>query len=104
MEVIMVTINKIFKLEFYKKLSPFYGSSEGIRYRIAKEPLQKGKTKEEEAALNPKLMATCWPEPYNYETTPDDQKISEYFPFSEEGMQMAVDWINEMHDKIVGEK
>lgn len=96
----MVTINKIFKLEFYKKLYPFYGSSEGIRYRIAKDPLAKGKTKEEEEALNAKLMATVWPEPYNYESTPDEQKVSEYFPFSEDGMQMAVDWINEMHGKM----
>ncbi len=100
----MVLVEKIFKLEFYKKLSPFYGSDNGIRYRIAKEPLQKGKTKEEEEALNPRLKCTCWPEPYNYECTDDSLKISEEFPFSEEGMQMCVDWINGVRDKVLGQE
>lgn len=93
----MLTVDKIFKLSFYKKLTPFYGSLDGIRYRIAKDPLTKAASKEEEAQA--KLKLTCWPEPYSYEATADELKKDYFFEFSEKGMQDAVDKINE----VVGE-
>ena len=46
-------------------------------------------------AENDIFRATVWPGPYNFATTPDDQKISATFPFTEEGKQQAVDWMNE---------
>lgn len=90
----MLTVDKIFKLSFYKKLSPFYGSLDGIRYRIAKDPLTKASSKEEEAQA--KLKLTCWPEPYSYEKTADELKHDYYFEFSEEGMEEAVKKINDI--------
>lgn len=51
--------------------------------------------KEKDDAENDIFRATVWPGPYNFSTTPDDQKISATFPFTEEGRQQAVDWMNE---------
>ena len=51
--------------------------------------------KDKDDAENDIFRATVWPGPYNFATTPDDQKISATFPFTEEGKQQAVDWMNE---------
>ena len=65
----MITAEDILNMNFYKK-EKFTGSYKGMRYLV-------------------------WPGPYNFSTTPDDQKISATFPFTEEGRQQAVDWMNE---------
>jgi len=70
---------------FYKK-EKFTGSYKGMRYLVKKE---------KDDAENDIFRATVWPGPYNFSTTPDDQKISATFPFTEEGRQQAVDWMNE---------
>ena len=38
-----------------------------------------------------KMVFRCyvWPGPYNFATTPDDQKLMSEFPFSEDGKQEA---------------
>ena len=41
-----------------------------------------------------RLKASLWPEPFAYAATPDEQKQSEEFEFSEEGILAAVDWMN----------
>lgn len=42
------------------------------------------------------LAAICWPEPYSFDATKAEDKVSEEFEFSEEGIQEAVDWLNEI--------
>lgn len=44
------------------------------------------------------LMATVWPEPFSYENTDDEKKLTKEFPFSEEGKLAAVDWLNEQYE------
>lgn len=41
------------------------------------------------------LVVNCWPEPYSFDVTKED-KAGEEFEFSEEGIQKAVDWLNEI--------
>ena len=52
--------------------------------------------KEEETVLK----VTVWPEPYGYDATPPEQKTSEYFPFTEEGIVSGVAWLNSQHENF----
>ena len=36
---------------------------------------------------------TVWPEPYAWKHTPDEQKISKDFAFSEEGLDEIYEWL-----------
>lgn len=69
-------------IQFFKK-EPYTGSMKGMRYRL---------NKEEEG-----LLVTVYPQPYCYEATPEEQKTKAVFPFSDEGISEAVDWINEQY-------
>ena len=67
-------------IQFFKK-EAYTGSMNGMRYRI---------NKEEEG-----LLVTVYPQPYCYGATPDEKKTKAVFPFSEEGREQALEWINE---------
>ncbi len=70
----------------------FYGSKEGIRYRIGIEPLENVFFKKPEEREGHKIRAYVWKEPDNFATAKD--KLSMDFDFSEEGVCAAIDWIN----------
>lgn len=72
------------------KKENFTGSDTGMRYRMEKA------SKEEETVLK----VTVWPEPYGYDATPPEQKTSEYFPFTEEGIVSGVAWLNSRHENF----
>lgn len=84
----MIERKTFLTLNFYKK-EAFTGSYQGMRYRIAR-------TGEEGEAL---LEAVCWPEPFNYEKTPEEQKVRERFTFDEEGLVRIADWLNERYQE-----
>lgn len=69
-------------LELLKK-SRYFGSHKGMRFRLSKEEEQ--------------LQATVYPEPYSWEYTPKEQKEPQFFPFSEEGLDQAVAWLNQKY-------
>ncbi|MEY8352715.1 GNAT family acetyltransferase [Lachnospiraceae bacterium 54-53] len=71
-------------IQFFKK-EAYTGSIKGMRYRI-----QKG---------GEGFEAVVYPEPYCYEATPEEQKTRAFFPFTEEGRELVVDWINEQYEK-----
>lgn len=79
----MINRSDILSLEYLKK-TEFTGSHQGMRYRL--EQVTEGEEK--------RLKATVWPEPFNYFTTPGEQKTSTLFDFSDDGVQDAVDWMN----------
>lgn len=80
----MIKTEDILSLEYLKK-TEYTGSHEGMRYRIEMV------VREEEK----KLLVTVWPEPFNFVTTPDEQKQHEEFDFSEDGITDAVAWMND---------
>ena len=47
-----------------------------------------------------KLKVYLWSEPFGFEATPDEEKISELFAFSEEGLGCAIDWMNAHYESI----
>lgn len=44
-------------------------------------------------------MVYIWPEPYCFEKTADEKKVSKQFEFSEEGKISAIQWMNEEYEK-----
>ena len=78
----MIKRTDLLTLNFYKK-EKFTGSYKGMRYRVEK--------------TDEGLMATVWPEPFNWQATPDDQKTSAAFSFDEEGLTQATDWLNNQY-------
>lgn len=93
----MIERKELLALAFYDSWSSkhFSGSDAGMRYRIERiknEPSEDG-------SINPDLpekllRATAWPEPFSYEMTPDEQKVTFEAEFSEEGMEEVVRWLN----------
>lgn len=68
----------------YIKKSPYKGGYKGMSYQLAHEGDQ--------------LLATYYPYPWCFEKTPDSDKTSKTFEFSEAGIKAAVDWLNESYE------
>ncbi len=67
-------------LSFLKKRR-FTGSFKGMRYILFMSP-------------EDMLRAEIWPEPMNYECTPEEKKHGKDFSLSEEGLKDAIAWLN----------
>lgn len=85
----MVERIDIFHLPFYKK-EAFTGSDRGVRFWIGKAEVPKEGSEDEKDTM---LRTILWPEPFALKHTADDKKIKKDFPFSEEGLDMAYEWI-----------
>ena len=81
----MIERNDILSIPYLKKTT-FCGSYQGMRFLFK---LEKGEEKNT-------LAVICWPEPYSFDLTKDEAKTRQEFEFSEEGIQNAVDWLNEI--------
>ena len=92
--------NVFFNLKHYEYGEAFFGSHKGMRFRLARQPLENVVfTPVDQRDPSAKLMATVWPEPYSYFDTEEEKKISEFFEISEEGFENAVTWINEQYEE-----
>lgn len=80
----MIQRDDILSMEFLKK-TEFTGSCQGMRYRLEGVSREEGK----------RILATVWPEPYNYVTTPEEEKQRADFSFDEDGVTDAVAWMND---------
>ena len=76
-------------LNFVKK-EDYTGSYQGMRYM-----LHQAEVEEEQ-----KLQIYLWPEQFCFDVTPEEQKISEMFPFSEDGLAQGIDWMNEQYESV----
>ncbi|MEH2945919.1 GNAT family acetyltransferase [Sporofaciens sp. JLR.KK001] len=63
------------------KKEPFSGSHCGMRYYLT--------------LTDERLTVYLYPEPWCFEATPEDQKERNDFPFTQEGLDEAVVWMNE---------
>lgn len=81
----MINRDDILSMEYLKKTS-FTGCHQGMRYRLEKYADGDGNTV---------LRCCVWPEPFNFFTTPEEQKNYEYFTFDEDGVVDAVAWMND---------
>lgn len=89
----MVKAEEILSMEFLKK-TEFTGSNSGMRYRL--EKYEKKSTSEDgEERVDKYLLCTIWPEPFNFHTTPEEQKERKEFSFDRDGVEDAVAWMND---------
>ena len=77
-------IEKILPLQFLKK-SPFYGSCQKMRYRLAKQ--------------DDALGVCIYPGPFGFDATPEDKKQYFTFEFSEEGYDDAIAFLNQKYEE-----
>ena len=91
----MITTDDVLNINFYKK-ETFTGSYKGMRYRLKKETKEiPGETEDAAPVKQDFFLCHIWPGPYNFSVTPDEEKQAATFPFSEDGKQAAVNWLNE---------
>lgn len=81
----MITAEDILSLEFLKKADSYTGCREGLRYRLKRHQTEGGTV----------LQAAAWPEPFNFNKTPEEEKSYCEFDFSEDGLSDAVRWLNQ---------
>lgn len=97
----LIEKNTFFNLSHYEYGEAFFGSYKGMRYRLAREPLENVKFVPVDKREPATLMATVWPEPKSYGQTDKKLMTSENFEVSEEGFEAAVAWINEQYEKRI---
>ena len=86
----MIQNDDILNMNFYKK-EKFTGSYQGMRYLIQKDQEEDA---EDENVKHDIFRVTIWPGPYNFASTADDLKSSAVFPFTPEGKEQVVGWLN----------
>lgn len=79
----MIVREDILSMEYLKK-TEYTGCHQGMRYRLEGVTTEGGK----------RLKVTVWPEPFNFFTTPEEQKKCELFDFEEDGVVDAIGWMN----------
>ena len=92
--------HELYSINFYEYGEAYFGSCDGTRYRVAIDPLKNVQFTPPEKRDPAVLKATVWPEPYSYGAADPETMISREFPFSEEGLEEAVMWLNK---QIAGE-
>ena len=85
----MLTRDDVLSLGYLKK-AVFHGSYRGMRFQM-----QKSSCDEETI-----LLVYAWPEPFTFDKTADDLKISQEFSFDNDGLAQSVDWLNTVHPTI----
>lgn len=85
----MLSREDFLSLNFVKK-EDFTGSHRGMRFMLRQETVEEEK----------KLKVFLWSEPFGFEATPDEEKRSALFEFSEEGLARAIDWMNKNYESV----
>ena len=98
-----IEVSTFFNLMHYEYGEAFFGSYKGMRYRLAREPLENVKFVPIDKREPATLMATVWPEPYSYGVTDKNLMTSEHFEVSQEGLEAAVAWINQQYETRLSE-
>lgn len=92
-----------FGLNYYEYGQAFYGSYRGMRYRVTREPMEVVFMLPAEKKAEGSLVATVWPEPFAYDKTAEDKKVSCDFPFTAEGKLAMTAWLNEQYNSRIDE-
>lgn len=96
----MLERSEYMPLEYFKK-QKWTGSYRGMRFLFHKvtEELQEkpdGETMEQEQI---RLEVVVWNEPFSYEKTPEEKKTRQRFEFSEEGRELAIQWLEKEYEE-----
>lgn len=84
-------------LSHYYYGEAYFGSFKGMRYRIAREPLENVSFASPEIKNAGQIKASVWPEPFAYAKTAAEDITDKLFSFSEEGLNEVSVWLNERY-------
>ena len=93
-----ITEKDLFSLTHYEYGEAYFGSYQGMRFRVARNPLENVHFTPPEKRGEATLRVTVWPEPDSYQSAPADSKTVRDFPVTEEGLQEIVGYLNEFHE------
>lgn len=98
-KIIRIENKASYGITWYEHGQPYLGSHRGMRFRIARDPM-------EDVALAPPdkkgeavFVVTIWPEPLCFEATQEEKKTTATFPFDESGKEKAVEWLNRQYEE-----
>lgn len=98
----MIEAKELYSLLFYEYGEAYLGSADGMRFRLAREPLENVRYTPPEKRGEAHLLAQVWTGPLSYAKTPADEMTGRTFPFSEEGLAAAAAWLEEMRASLTG--
>ena len=92
----MIKTGDLYGIKHYLYGEAYYGSDKGMRFRLAREPLNNViyLSEEDRLADDPRLRAEVWFGQLSYEKTPKEEITTRDFEFSGEGYDEAVAWLN----------
>lgn len=86
---------ELYSLNFYEYGEAYYGGCGGMRYRVAREPLENVHYTPVDKRSPAVILAQAWPEPLSYAAVDPSRIRSAQFDFSEQGLAEAVQWLND---------
>lgn len=81
----MIEKKEVLSFNYYTYGQAFTGSDAGKRYRIIKEDREEGSV----------FLVSVWKEPFSYENTPGEEILEKEFDFNPEGLDLAIQFINQ---------
>lgn len=81
-----------YSLNHYEYGEAYYGSCQSVYYRLGIEPLENVHWTPVDKRGPHTLRAYVWEGPYSYHDT-EEEKQHQDFPYSEEGLEAAIQWI-----------
>lgn len=99
-ESVKIDPKELYSLNFYEYGEAYYGGCGGMRYRVAREPLENVHYTPVDKRGPGGLLAQAWPEPMSYAAADPSMIRRAEFAFSQEGLEKAVQWLNDQLDSI----
>ena len=87
---------RFYTLEHYEYGEAFTGSFRSKCYRLAIEPLENVHFVPPDKRGERSLRAWVWDGPFAFAETEDEKKECKDFPYTEEGLVAAVEWLDSM--------
>ena len=96
----MLKKGDLLNIGYYDYGQYFTGSLDGLRFRLGRDPLEKVNFTPKDKRGEAKLKLTVWPEPFSFDHTEDDKKKDRYFDYTSEGLDEAVEFLNNVAEIV----
>lgn len=90
-----IDVKDLYTITFYEYGEAYYGSAQGYRFRIAREPLANVHYTPPDKRGEQSLRAQIWPEPLGYAAADRSSMEEKEFSFTQDGLEQACAWLNE---------
>lgn len=97
-KIVKIQNKDSYGITYYEHGQPYLGSHRGMRFRLARNPMEDVALKPQDQKGEAVFEAVVWPEPFCYEATSDDKKVTATFPFDTEGKEQMIAWLNEQYE------